>query len=680
MHPQHGCQRRSNAAPTPPLGQAWTWIGKPLGNHYTFWMRLFALPVLGMLPWIALAQSALPTCPPAGPKHQCTADEALPGGERFSGAYVNNRRNGPGVYTWPDGRRYEGEFRDDKRHGRGKFTAANGEVYTGDFRDDRAEGVGVQVFPDGRRHVGEYRDDRRHGRGIEYRPDQSVARSGTWERATLVFQHSVDPALFPFSATGTQAPRSNAVAAPAMAAPAASSLPMCPPSGARHQCWGERMVGAGRKYVGEFRDDKANGQGTLTFGDGARYVGQFQNDKRHGQGILTSAAGATYVGEFRENEFHGRGTVTLPNQEEYTGEFLNSLYHGEGTYTWPDGRKYAGEFREDKRHGQGTFVEPNGVRYVGEFRNGERNGFGTTVFPGGTRYVGEYRDGKFHGQGVLTVANGDRYEGEFKNGELTKLVSSQASPMAPSQANPGATAQQRPAAAARPERRVALVIGNAAYKSAPLTNPVNDAEDIASALKALSFDVTMVRNASLRQMREATRQFEPKAAGADVALIFFAGHGVESSRGRNFMMPVDAQVAREYELEDQAYDAGQWLSMLEGAKGPNSYRVNIVILDACRDNPMSRQWRSSNKGLGRMDAPSGTLLVYSTAPGRVAADGKPGQRNSPFTKSLLSAIQRPNLPVEQVLKEVRRSVMTETNGDQIPWENSSLIGDFVFKR
>jgi uncharacterized caspase-like protein len=162
-------------------------------------------------------------------------------------------------------------------------------------------------------------------------------------------------------------------------------------------------------------------------------------------------------------------------------------------------------------------------------------------------------------------------------------------------------------------------------------------------------------------------------------LIFYAGHAVEA-KGRNFLIPVDADVAREYELEDQAYDAQQWLAMLGDTKGKNTQRVNIVILDSCRNNPVSRQWRSVSSGLGRMDAPSGTLLVYSTSPGKVASDGPKGQRNSPFTKSLLRSMQTPNVPVEQVLKDVRRQVLAETNGEQIPWENSSLIGDFVFNR
>jgi uncharacterized caspase-like protein len=161
-----------------------------------------------------------------------------------------------------------------------------------------------------------------------------------------------------------------------------------------------------------------------------------------------------------------------------------------------------------------------------------------------------------------------------------------------------------------------------------------------------------------------------------VALIYFAGHGIEANR-RNFMIPVNADIKFEYELAEQAYDAGTWLEMLESIRSFNTDRVNIVILDACRDNNL-RSWRNLSRGLGKMDAPSGTFLAYSTSPGKVAADGGRGERNSPFTKHLLRAMQRPNQPIEEVFKEVRRNVGKETNGAQVPWESTSLTGFFTF--
>ena len=226
-------------------------------------------------------------------------------------------------------------------------------------------------------------------------------------------------------------------------------------------------------------------------------------------------------------------------------------------------------------------------------------------------------------------------------------------------------------------KRVALVIGNAAYKQSPLDTPVNDAKDVAAALRGSGFETQELLNATKTQMLEATRAFELKVLSSDVALIYFAGHGAEV-KGKNYMMPVGANIAREYELPDQAYDAAQWLDMLEGVKGTNTKRVNIVILDACRNNELTRSWRSSTNGLAKMDAPVGTFLAYSTAPGKTASDGDRGARNSPFAKHLLTAIKQPNTPIEQVFKRVRGAVIDETKGEQIPWDSSSLIGDFFF--
>ena len=233
--------------------------------------------------------------------------------------------------------------------------------------------------------------------------------------------------------------------------------------------------------------------------------------------------------------------------------------------------------------------------------------------------------------------------------------------------------------APRQERRVALVVGNAAYTNQPLANPVNDATDVAASLRAMGFETTLLRDATLAQMRNATRQFADAATSSDVALIFFAGHGTES-KGRNYLLPVGAEIRYEYELEDQAYDAGRWLDMLEGLKVGNRQRVNIMILDACRTDDFARSWRSSSRGLARMDAPTGTFIAFSTAPGKVAFDRAKDERNSPFTKSLLRAIQSPDMPIELMFKEVRRMVIEETNYDQVPWDNSSLVGDFVFRR
>ena len=221
------------------------------------------------------------------------------------------------------------------------------------------------------------------------------------------------------------------------------------------------------------------------------------------------------------------------------------------------------------------------------------------------------------------------------------------------------------------ERRIALVIGNSAYKSSPLRNPVNDAQDIAAALKKLGFDVMHSENADQITMKRAIRQFGRKLREGGIGLFYYAGHGVQV-KGRNYLIPIGAQIETESEVEYEAVDAGRVLGQMEDAGND----LNIAILDACRDNPFTRSFRSREQGLAKMDAPKGSLIAYSTAPGSVAADGK--GRNGIYTKYLLKHMRTPGLTIERVLKKVRIDVMGETVDKQVPWESSSLRGDFYF--
>jgi hypothetical protein len=223
-------------------------------------------------------------------------------------------------------------------------------------------------------------------------------------------------------------------------------------------------------------------------------------------------------------------------------------------------------------------------------------------------------------------------------------------------------------------KRVALVIGNANYKTHPLRNPTNDANDVSVALKSSEFQVIDLRDATLQQMRAGVRQFGDRLINNDVGLVYYSGHGVEV-KGRNYFIPVNADIQREDEISDQGLDVSLVLEKMSTAgKG-----VNILIVDACRDDPFGRSFRSSSRGLANMDAPRGTIIAYATSPGKVASDGDPRERNSPYTKNLIKAMQQPNKPIEQVFKEVRRAVQEETKNQQTPWENTSLSGDFYFK-
>jgi formylglycine-generating enzyme required for sulfatase activity len=230
------------------------------------------------------------------------------------------------------------------------------------------------------------------------------------------------------------------------------------------------------------------------------------------------------------------------------------------------------------------------------------------------------------------------------------------------------------AAAHAAETRIALVIGNSDYASGPLPNPANDAKLIGDELTNLGFDVIARRNADQTAMKRAIQEFGARLekAGPDsVGLFYYAGHGVQLN-GRNYLIPTTARIEREGDVEIEAVSADWVIEQMRYARN----RLNIVILDACRNNPFTRSMRSVDHGLATMDAPAGILIAYSTAPGSVAADGT--GRNSPYTEALTHAMRDLHEPVEQVFKHVRVGVMSATSGKQVPWESSSLTGDFYF--
>jgi uncharacterized caspase-like protein len=223
--------------------------------------------------------------------------------------------------------------------------------------------------------------------------------------------------------------------------------------------------------------------------------------------------------------------------------------------------------------------------------------------------------------------------------------------------------------------RIALVVGNGAYGSVPqLDNPVPDAELIARTLRQTGFEVTLLTDADQVTLVRAIAQFgrDLRAAGEDTTgLFYYAGHGVQSF-GANYLLPTDLSLTDAADLPLVAIEAQSVLRQMASARN----RTNIVILDACRDNPFETIPDMNDNGLAEMKAPTGTFLAYATAPGSVALDGDGG--NSPFTTALAARIGEPGLPIEQLFKDVRVAVLEETGGAQVPWDTSSLTGDFAF--
>jgi TonB family protein len=441
--------------------------------------------------------------------------------------------------------------------------------------------------------------------------------------------------------------------------------------------------------------------GTLPTPNGGLSVIEYEAGKKKGRGIEYDKSGNV----IRAGIFEGENLVSertldiklypfiaqLPanlanqsvNKEAVRANISTSnlpVCQGDKSATWNDcvgtfnyfyGAKDVNEYQSGTRNGQGIEYDKNGfVLRSGTWRNNQlvsshavdktRVPFDPQTLTVATNNLPAYDSNKAERDRLALEVEQERRKRQELEEQLRVAQQS--------------TQPDKQPVTSGKERRVALVVGNSNYKVRPLKNPRNDADDVSRSLKATGFDVIDLRDATLPQMRTAVRQFGDRLIYIDVGLVYYSGHGVEV-KGRNYFIPVNADIQREDEIADQGLDVSLILEKMSTAgKG-----VNILIVDACRDDPFGRSFRSSSRGLANMDAPRGTIIAYATSPGKVASDGDPRERNSPYTKHLVKAMQLPNKPIEQVFKEVRRAVQDETKNQQTPWENTSLSGDFYFR-
>lgn len=228
------------------------------------------------------------------------------------------------------------------------------------------------------------------------------------------------------------------------------------------------------------------------------------------------------------------------------------------------------------------------------------------------------------------------------------------------------------------EKRYALVIGNSAYKFvAPLKNSANDANDMAAELEKSNFEVIKVINGDYTQMREAYRKFQEKLSSGPkdqtVGLFYYAGHGIQNE-GENYLVPVEANIQYEDDIPRACFPVQR--VVVANMERSNS-RMNIIVLDACRNNPFPSAYRSTGSGLAEIKRAKGSFIAYATAPGYTASDGE--GRNGLYTQELLKAMKKPGRTIEQVFKDVRLNVMNLSGDKQYTWDQSNIIGDFYFK-
>ena len=227
---------------------------------------------------------------------------------------------------------------------------------------------------------------------------------------------------------------------------------------------------------------------------------------------------------------------------------------------------------------------------------------------------------------------------------------------------------------AQKQPKFALVIGNANYEEERLENTVNDATDMAKALQDIGFEVTLLQNQDLRSMENAIAVFSQQLRKGGVGVFYYAGHGVQV-QGENYLIPLKAQLQNEKDARYEAVALGKVLNAMEEARN----QVNIVIIDACRNNPFYRRWRSRGRGsdvrgLAAVFHPSGIIIAYATREGNTAEDGV-GQRNSPFTSALLENIKKPNIDVQLMFRRVSTVVKQKTNAAKQHWTEGNLEGD-----
>ncbi len=346
------------------------------------------------------------------------------------------------------------------------------------------------------------------------------------------------------------------------------------------------------------------------------------------------------------------------------------------------GNGYVGEFRHDKRHGLGMYTDSKGT-YIGEFRDGVYHGAGEFLGSGGRKFIGIFENGNFIRDAEVNPVNlvnnvptnSDSSDIDRERQRLAeerlRLQEEKRQQQAENKKERNQTENLNVTTDNR--RRFALVIGNSNYSSlSRLPNAINDARIITQSLRSAEFQVSLYENLDLAGMQNAVRAFGEKLGKNDVGLVYYAGHGVQV-KGKNYLIPVRENIKKSFEVPSSAIDVDLVLATLEHIKND----LNIVVLDACRSS-FPGEARGTSRGLATIEAAKGTFIAFATAPGKEALDGSGS--NSPYTKHLAKLIGKKGLPLEQVFKEVRKAVVAETNGEQVPWENSSLMGDFYFAK
>jgi hypothetical protein len=622
-----------------------------------------------------------------------------------------NCSSGFGKLQYANGDVYEGEFYDDKREGFGIYQWNGGGKFLGESLGNFFNGFGVMEFSDGSKYIGQFKNGDFDGEGERTFKD-GTKQTGIFEKGKYLGKVS-----YYSKPVGTKG---------------------CL-NGDCLEGYGMKYYDGDDRFFGYFKDGFRDGYGSYFWNDGTRWTGQFQKNKLTGYGSYFFITGEKYVGFFVDSKRNGWGinydpttgikkigfwqdnNLVTPKSSllsgATTGCISGDCKNGFGKYVYNNGY-YEGNFKNGYRHGQGRYYYDIGDFYIGTFYENKFNGQGTYYYTNGERYNGEWKEQRHHGKGLLFHFDGEAEDGYWTEGVKNKTrvpppgyeawvnsnynsATSNNTVAANNNTKPSNNTQvnnNKPSVnqtntkpnngtivssggnttglnSTNYKKKLALIIGNEGYRfTTPLRNPKNDARSMIRVLKDCGFDVIEVIDGDAANMKTAIREFGYKLKSYEVGLFYYSGHGIQID-DKNYIIPVDANLRSKTDVREDCPSVAQVLARMEEA----STKLNIVILDACRNNPFERAaFGEEEGGLAPITPPDNTVISFATDPGSVASDGVAGT-NGLYTGSLVKYISVPNTQIENVFKLTGKEVKEKSGGKQKPWLNSNFYDIFIFK-
>ncbi len=645
-----------------------------------------------------------------------------------------NCSSGFGKFRYENGDVYEGEFYDDKREGFGVYLWKSGDKFIGESLGNVFSGFGVMTFRDGTKYIGDFKNGEFEGEGEKTLTNGSK-QIGIWEKGKYLGKISYYSK--PVGTTGCL--NGDCDAGYGMKYYSGNDRYFGYFKNSKRDGYGAYYWSDGTRWVGQFEQNLLTGYGTYFFTTGEKYVGYFVDSKRNGWGInYDPNSGVKKIGFWKDNNLvtpkaslvtngsttgcisgdckNGYGKYVY-NNGYYEGYFKNGYRNGQGKYYFDIGDLYIGNFDDNKFNGRGTYYYTNGERYVGEWKDQRTHGKGELVQFDGTLKVGYWKDGAYQDKttpppgydawvrnnyksntgntsAVLnnnnssnnTVSNSNNNKPTTTNNNNNNTPNTNTKPKVNNNTGVGNNNQTSYSTGAvttntnglvttNYKRKLALIIGNQSYQYASvLRNPKNDARDMAKVLRSCGFEVIEVLDGNAYQMKSAIRDFGAKIVGADVALFYYSGHGMQVDNF-NYIIPIDFRLQSKADVKEDCPNINWVLNRMENA----ATKLNIVILDACRNNPFDRAlFDDENEGLASITPPDNTVISFATDPGSVASDGVAGT-NGLYTGALIKYIASPNMQLENVFKLTGKEVREKSSGKQKPWINTNFYDIFYFK-